>query len=81
MVSAQGLETLSPDDVVALRFGISGLILLPLLANRGFNPRRPDQWLRALFLAAGAGVPYVLLALEGMRLAPASPGSTTCCAR
>ena len=72
VVSRLGVEAaLSPYDVAALRFGVAGLILLPLLLRRA--PRALDGlgWPRALLLACGAGVPYVAVTVEGLRYAPA----------
>ena len=54
-------------DVTALRFGVAGLLLLPLFARRRLGALRP---LRALFLACGAGAPYVLLTAGGLAFAP-----------
>ena len=55
-------------DITALRFGVAGLVLLPLFARRGFGDLGP---LRGLFLAVGAGAPYVLLTAGGLAFAPA----------
>jgi drug/metabolite transporter (DMT)-like permease len=55
-------------DVTALRFGVAGLILLPLFARRGFGALGP---LRGAFLVVGAGAPYVLLTAGGLAFAPA----------
>lgn len=55
-------------DVTALRFAVAGLLLLPLFARRGLRELRLPQ---ALFLACGAGAPYVLLTAGGLAFAPA----------
>src|SRR5688572_32590103 len=55
-------------DVTALRFGVAGLLLLPLFARRRLGQLHP---LAALFLACGAGAPYVLLTAGGLEFAPA----------
>ena len=54
-------------DITALRFGVGGLLLLPLFAHRRLGTLRP--W-SALFLACGAGAPYVLLTAGGLEFAP-----------
>jgi drug/metabolite transporter (DMT)-like permease len=54
-------------DITALRFGVAGLLLLPLFARRGLGTLKP---LAALFLACGAGAPYVLLTAGGLKFAP-----------
>ncbi len=59
---------LLPADVAALRFAISGLLLLPALALNW----REIPWRRPLVLAAlviGAGVPYLLLFGTGLLIA------------
>jgi drug/metabolite transporter (DMT)-like permease len=55
-------------DVTALRFGVGGLVLLPLFLRRGLNGLRVGP---ALLLACGAGAPYVLLTAGGLAFAPA----------
>ena len=60
--------TLTAWDVTALRFGAGGLILLPLFARRRLGTLKAWQ---ALFLACGAGAPYVLLTAGGLAFAPA----------
>ena len=55
-------------DVTALRFSVAGVLLLPLFARRGLADLRI---LPALFLACGAGAPYVLLTAGGLAFAPA----------
>ena len=55
-------------DVTALRFGIAGLVLLPLFLRRGLNGLNFGP---ALLLACGAGAPYVLLTAGGLAFAPA----------
>lgn len=62
-------EALDAWDVTALRFGVAGLLLLPLFARRGLGSLRPGP---ALFLACGAGAPYVLLTAGGLAFAPAA---------
>jgi len=54
-------------DVTALRFGVAGLLLLPLFARQRLGSLRPTA---ALFLACGAGAPYVLLTAGGLAFAP-----------
>jgi drug/metabolite transporter (DMT)-like permease len=54
-------------DVTALRFGVAGLLLLPLFARRRLGTLKP---LPALFLACGAGAPYVLLTAGGLAFTP-----------
>ena len=62
-------QALDAWDVTALRFGVAGLLLLPLFVRRGLGAMR---WPQALLLACGAGAPYVLLTAGGLAYAPAS---------
>ncbi len=57
-------------DIATLRFGVAGLILLPVLVKRGLALDRLG-WFGLAMLIAGGGVPYVLLAAGGLRFAPA----------
>ena len=66
-----GHGTLGAPDLVALRFGISGLILLPVLLRRA--PAMPRQaWRDGAWLVAGSGAPFALALSLGLRFAPAS---------
>ena len=65
---AMASDTLTAWDVTALRFGVAGLILLPVFLRRGLGTMR---WPVALLLACGAGAPYVLLTAGGLAFAPA----------
>ncbi|MCZ4282742.1 DMT family transporter [Kiloniella laminariae] len=71
VVSSLGLreQTLTAYDITALRFGVAGVLLLPLIIKRGV---RGIGWIGALILAFGAGVPYMLITVAGMTYAPAS---------
>jgi len=69
VVSRLGVEqTLTPFDIAALRFGVAGIVLLPLLMRRGTGGA---SWLGITLLAGGAGVPYVLIMVGGLTMAPA----------
>ncbi len=63
--------SLDPSDIAALRFGVAGLVLAPVLAQRGLAHDRLG-WLGLAVLIAGLGAPYALVAAEGLRFAPAS---------
>lgn len=66
-------QTLDMWDIMVLRFGISGLILLPLVLRRGTGGL---GWPKAVFLAATAGLFYVTLVMTGLLVAPASHAGT-----
>jgi drug/metabolite transporter (DMT)-like permease len=57
-------------DIVALRFGVAGLLLAPVLARRGLARDRLG-WCGLAVTIAGLGAPYALVAASGLRLAPA----------
>lgn len=60
-------DALDAWDVTALRFGVAGVLLLPLFLRHRLGTLRP---LPALFMACGAGAPYVLLTAGGLVFAP-----------
>lgn len=73
LFSRLGLTTgVRASDIAALRFGIGGLLLAPLLAQRGLAGIRSVD---ALVLAFCGGIGFVFFAYTGFRLAPAAHGS------
>lgn len=69
VLSRYGIEqTLSTMDIVALRFAVAGIILLPLLWRLGLSIH---DWKSIVLLSAGAGAPYVLFAIGGLNFASA----------
>jgi drug/metabolite transporter (DMT)-like permease len=58
-------------DVAALRYGIAGLLLAPVVMRRGTARDRLGSPGLAV-LIAGGGAPYAFLAAAGLRFAPAS---------
>jgi drug/metabolite transporter (DMT)-like permease len=57
-------------DIAALRYGVAGLILAPILLQRGLARNRLS-WLGLAVFIAGQGAPYALVAAGGLRFAPA----------
>lgn len=57
-------------DISALRFGVPGLLLLPVVIKRGIALPHLG-WRGLAILVVGGGVPYVFLAAAGLRFAPA----------
>jgi len=73
LVSKLGLaSSLQVWDLALLRFGIGGLLMLPVLARHGVAGVR---WRDALALASFGGVGFALCAYVGFALAPASHGA------
>ena len=66
-----GRGTLAAADLVALRFGISGLLLLPVLLRRA-APLPMRAWREGVWFVAGSGAPFALVLSLGLRFAPAS---------
>ncbi|MFN7305839.1 MAG: EamA family transporter, partial [Acetobacteraceae bacterium] len=63
-------ESVTPADIVLLRYGIGGLILLPVLLQlAAFMPRH--AWLEGLWFALLQGAPLAMLTAQGLALAPA----------
>jgi drug/metabolite transporter (DMT)-like permease len=58
-------------DVAALRFGVAGILLAPVVVRRGLARERLG-WPGLAVLIAGVGAPYVLVAAGGLQFAPAS---------
>lgn len=73
LVSRLGLtSSLTLPDLAALRFGIGGVLLLPVLVRSGL---RRETRRHAAALAFLGGLGFALLAYAGFSLAPAAHGS------
>lgn len=70
------LHGLTPHDIMALRFGTAGLLLLPLFLRAGAATCGGVGWGRGLMLAISSGFPMSFLMLTGLSLAPAAHGAT-----
>jgi drug/metabolite transporter (DMT)-like permease len=64
------ITNLDAWDIPALRFGVAGLLLLPIVIRRGLALDRLG-WPGLGGLIAGTGAPYALVMALGLRLAPA----------
>src|ERR1043166_5870568 len=73
LVSRLGFSSaLAGPDLAALRFGIGGTLLLPVLLWSGL---RGMSWRKAAALAWFGGLGFALLAYTGFSLAPAAHGA------
>jgi drug/metabolite transporter (DMT)-like permease len=70
------LHGLRPEDLVVLRFGIAGPLLLPLFVRRGTSSCAGVGWKKGFILFVTSGVPMALLMVTGLSLAPAAHGAT-----
>ena len=71
VVSKMGVSSeLLAQDLAAIRFGLSGLLSVPIVLY--FKPFRTMSPWRVAALAATGGIPYVLLLYFGFEFAPAS---------
>jgi drug/metabolite transporter (DMT)-like permease len=67
-----GIRTrLSPQDIVAIRFVVAGLILLPYLLKKGLAVDRLG-WTGLAAIMVGGGAPMVLVAYGGLVFAPSA---------
>lgn len=63
-----GRSELTPFDMAAIRFGVSGLLFCPFF----IWGRRTMTWLQSLILASTGGLGYALFVYAGFSLAPAA---------
>jgi drug/metabolite transporter (DMT)-like permease len=63
-------SSLDAWDIVALRFGVAGVLMAPILVQRGLARDRLG-WRGLAVIIAGTGAPYALVAAVGLRFAPA----------
>jgi len=74
VVARLGIRTnLTPWDIAAIRFTVSGSLLLPYVIRKGFALERLG-WTGLVAIMAGCGAPMVLLANGGLLFAPAAHG-------
>ena len=67
---------MSAHDIMAMRFGTAGLLLLPLFLRKGVASCGGVGWGRGLFLLVSSGFPMSFLMLTGLGIAPAAHGAT-----
>ena len=70
------LNGLTSHDLLAMRFGIAGLLLLPGFIAGGIGSCNGVGWGRGALLAAMSGFPMSFLLLTGVTYAPAAHGAT-----
>jgi drug/metabolite transporter (DMT)-like permease len=71
-----GIRTgLTPWDITAIRFAVSGSLLLPYVIRKGLALERLG-WTGLAAIASGCGAPMVLLANAGLLFAPAVDAGT-----
>lgn len=70
------LNGLTQHDLLALRFGTAGLLLLPIFLRPGLASCGGVGWKRGFWLAVTSGVPMTYLMVTGLTMAPAAHGAT-----
>lgn len=70
------LNGLTALDLTALRFGFSGLILLPFVLRWGIRDCAGLGWGRGLTATLLSGLPMTLLMLNGLAFSPAAHGAS-----
>lgn len=70
------LNGLTQHDLMALRFAIAGLLLLPVFLRPGLASCGGVGWKRGLWLTLSSGFPMTYLMLTGLTMAPAAHGAT-----
>ena len=73
LISRLGIQSsLKPDDLTALRFGVGGLVMLPIMIRYGLAG---IKFVDAAALAFLGGLGFAFLAYEGLSRTPANHGS------
>lgn len=67
--------SLRPQDVTFLRFGVSALLLWPILVRNGLGIKQTGV-MPLVIMITGAGAPFMLLGSLGMQYAPAAHVAT-----
>ena len=76
VTSRYGIKAnISANDMTALRYGIAGILLLPLLWRQGMWNLAGIGLRRGIILTFLAGAPFSLLMLWGLQFAPAAHGA------
>ena len=70
------LNGLTSHDLLALRFSVAGLILLPIFGWRGWKDCAGTGWSRGLALVLMSGFPMSYLMMTGLTMAPAAHGAS-----
>lgn len=70
------LNGLTQHDLMALRFAIAGVLLLPVFLRPGLASCGGVGWKRGFWLTLSSGFPMTYLMLTGLTMAPAAHGAT-----
>lgn len=69
------LSGLTPGDIILMRFGVSGLLLLPFWVGSGLPALAGVGWRRAAILTVLAGPGFALMQMGGYAFAPLAHGA------
>lgn len=76
VVARHGLrEGLGPYDLVALRFGVAAILLIPLFVRFDWRTLGGVGWRRSIILTLLAGAPFTCVLMLGMQFAPVAHAS------
>lgn len=70
------LNGLSAHDMLALRFAVAGLILMPVFWRAGVRDCAGIGWRRGVILTVMSGFPMSFLMMQGLTMAPAAHGAS-----
>ena len=70
------LNGLSAHDMLALRFAVAGLVLLPVFWQAGARDCAGIGWRRGMILTVMSGFPMSFLMMQGLTMAPAAHGAS-----
>lgn len=69
------LNGLTSLDLVALRYAVAGLVLMPYFCRLGLRDLGGLGWSKGIILSCLAGAPYMVVFFYGLSFAPASHGA------
>jgi drug/metabolite transporter (DMT)-like permease len=69
------LNGLTSLDLVALRYGVAGVVLMPYFCRLGLRDLGGIGWLKGICLCCLAGAPYMVVFFYGLSFAPAAHGA------
>ena len=69
------IDGLTPGDLILMRFGVAGVVLMPLLLHWGLPSLAGIGWRRGLILTVLGGPAFALMQMGGYAFAPLAHGA------